>query len=164
MYKNGQEGGCPKNVIQERTNLQAKLKVPNLVLNIACTHVFCLFKGSVLVNDFWTPCAPSLRVLSILYMTIYFSANLLLFIFCYLGLGQVKTLSGPSALRLGWARGPSAAATGQVSSDTFWAERCDYDRLGGRAMRPRVRLSQDTSCQTHVVIQEYTPKCNFQNI
>ena len=34
---------------------------------------------------------PSIRfldpLLSILYMTIYFSANLLLFIFCYLGLG-----------------------------------------------------------------------------
>ena len=37
-----------------------------------------IFKGSVLVNDFWTP--PALPLLLILYMTIYFSANLLLFI------------------------------------------------------------------------------------
>ena len=34
--------------------------------------------GSVLVYDFWTPCPP---LLTILYMTIYFSENLLLFIF-----------------------------------------------------------------------------------
>ena len=49
--------------------------------------------GSVLVNDFWTH--PPL--LSILYTTIYFSANLLLFIFLF-------------RVRLGY--------------DTFWAERC----------------------------------------
>ena len=47
--------------------------------------------GSVLVYDFWTP-----PLLSILYMTIYFQQIYYLF-FCYLGLGQVKILSGPSA-------------------------------------------------------------------
>ena len=84
------------------------------------------FDGSVLVYDFWNP--PPL--LSILYMTIYFSANLLLCIFfCYLGLGQVEILSGPSAAarmgqgaeRCGHISGPSAAASmGQG------AERCGH--------------------------------------
>ena len=39
--------------------------------------IFIENDGSVLVNDFWTP-SP---LLSIFYMPIYFSANLLLFIF-----------------------------------------------------------------------------------
>ena len=72
-----------------------------------------------------------------LYMTIYFSANLLLFIFCYLGLGQVKILSGPSA----------AARMGQG------AERCCHG-LGylrqflGRALRLRQAMWPSAAART----------------
>ena len=58
---------------------------------------------------------PAPPLLPILYMTIHFSANLLLIIFCYLGLGQVKTLSGPSAV----ARGPSVAVSRYVKLRPF---------------------------------------------
>ena len=108
-------------------------------------------KGSVLVNDFWTPPGPP-TLLSNLYMT------KLVFIKHYLGLGQVKTLSGPSAaarmgqgaercghmlgqlrhflgreLRLGQARGPSAAATGQVKLRHFLSDPCTKLIAGGGA-------------------------------
>ena len=55
-----------------------------------------------------------------------------------LGLGQVKTISGPRAA----ARMPSTAArTGQG------AERCGQDRLGGRGLRPHDQcVTKDKPC------------------
>ena len=85
-----------------------------------------LLKEHIQGPTFGHPLFPPGPLLSILYMTTYFSffSKILLFIFYYFRLGQVKTISGPSA----------AARTGQG------AERRCQDRLEGRALRPHDQL------------------------
>ena len=77
-----------------------KGKVGRSARHIACP-IFRNFFGSVLVYDFWTPPTPP---------PINFVHDLIFLLFRV----RLRYFLG-RALRLGWARGPSAAATGQVS-------------------------------------------------
>ena len=112
-------------------------------------------EGSVLVYDFWTP--PHPPPINFVHDHLFLSINLLLFIFLLFRVRlQVKIFSGPSAaarlgqgaercghglgqlrhflgraLRLGWARGPSAAATGQVKLRHFLSDPCTKLTGGG---------------------------------
>ena len=87
----------------------------------------------------------------------------------YLGLGQVKTLSGPSDAARKDQGGRALRLRVRLSYDTFLAERCGQDRLSGRELRPHAlhlrphQLTVSTQASHRYYLQNSIPLSLFWN-